>query len=91
MKCDDCQYEFTPKHPVKWLLPKRYWKYTDVIIGIVKRHRNDSQHIVADLKKEGIIAKSTYWPDVKFYKPLQRQLMQSSKEKKAGVSHETER
>ena len=52
------------------LLPKRYKKDADKIFAIIKQSGNDRRAIVEELKKAGIIAKSTYWKDVGFLKSL---------------------
>ena len=56
------------------LLPRRYQPEAATIIEAVKAYGDDSRSIVNFLKSMRIVAQTTYWQDVKFFKQLQEYL-----------------
>lgn len=77
---DDWCGEFKPKESIDdltSLLPNKYKERTEEIIEIIRRHKKSPWQIVKELRKLGIIAKTTYWRDVRFYKPIIEKLKES--------------
>ena len=56
------------------LLRKRYQERASEIIEIIRTHKTD-KNIVNALKAAGIIAKTSYWKDIQFYKPIQARIV----------------
>lgn len=57
---------------------RRYRPDIDAVVEAVWCHLNDDKAIVRELKDAGVIAESTYWKDVVFFKGLKEYFKSSN-------------